>query len=215
MAALTPQVNASSPAAYCATLENFDLQTLFRIGQASGALEVSAADAALGVSNGSCQQQAMSMALRGYTEFEVTGQTETNDTVTTFNLSDKGVTFASGTIRKIELEALVTSDAEAAILRRSALVIGGTTPSVVLTTLSSVVDPAGTPAQVGNVGGGGSIVSVAGDFGSSNAIVPVVLVEQNSNKIRLSFTGITNIDLLWNIKVRVYPAQTQAFPVTD
>lgn len=210
MAALTPQVNSSTPGGYCQRLENFDAQTLFRIGQGAGSFDLTDAEIALGVSQGSVSQQALQMALRGYTEFEVRAQTETNDTVTTFNLSDKGVTFAAGTLRRIDIEAYITADADAGLLRRTAVIAGGTTPLVAQTKLKGIEDAATATSE------GGIRYSVAaGDFLASSLIVPDVGVEQNTNKIRLTLTGITNIDMFWTIIVRVYPAITQTFPVTD
>lgn len=210
MAALTPQVNASSPAAYCQRLENFDLATLLRIGQGSGVLDIDSTESALGVSNGSVQQQALCMALRGCTEFEVAAQTETNDTVTSFNLSDKGVTFPAGTLRRIEVDAYITADADAGVLRRVAIVAGGTTPLVAQTKLKGIEDAATATSE------GGIRYSVAaGDFLGSSLILPDVGIEQNTNKIRLTFTGTTNLDMFWTIKVKVFPLITQTFPVTD
>src|SRR5262245_14413492 len=142
MAALTPQVNSSSPGGYCQRLENFDKATLFRAGQSAGFLDLTDAEVALGVSQGSVSKQALDMALNGFTEFVVQAQTETNDTVTTFNLSNKGVTFPAGTLRRIDVEAYITADADAGLLRRTAIVAGGTTPLVAQTKLKGIEDQA-------------------------------------------------------------------------
>ena len=211
MAALTPQVNNSNPAAYCERLEQFDRKALLAMGLDGSGLQPTTAETTLGLTAGAIAQQALALALDGYVEFTVNAQTETNDTVTSFNLSDKGVDFlTAATYRRVDIECFMTSDADAGLLRRVCVVAGGTTPVVVMTKLKGIEDAATATSE-----GGIRNSVVAGDFLAASLIVPDVLLEQNTNKIRLSFTGITNIDLFWQIKVRVYPKVAQTFPVTD
>jgi hypothetical protein len=222
MAALTPQVTQFYPAAYCARLENLDPRELLKRGLSSDGLDPTAAELVLGLTKYSIADQALSLATKGYVEFELKCQTETNDTVTTFNLTDLGVDFvlpaAAAAFRRVQLDAFVTSDADVALLKRDAVVVCATTPIVNITTLTfQVTDAGGANQQIGQVGSGGSVIS-SGDFwagAGANAILPVILLEQSGNKIRVSFTGVSNIDMFWTIRVRVYPKISQTFPVTD
>jgi hypothetical protein len=209
MAALTAQVTLVSPVGYCARLENQPLGALLKLGLGSG-LVPTAAEALLNIDQDSIRDQALSLALRGYVELRATATTETNDTVVTLNLSDLGVDFPAATMRRIDLEAYITADADAGLLRRHAMVAGGTTPLVALTDITFGTDAATATKE------GGNLVSVArGDFLGSSLIVPDVKIEQNTNKIRLSITGVTNLDMFWTIAVKVYPKIAQTFPVTD
>lgn len=222
MAALTPQVTQFYPPAYCARLENLSPKELLSRGLSSDGLEPTAAELLLGLTKGAIADQCLSLATKGYVEFELKCQTETNDTVTTFNLSDLGVDFVlpatAAAFRRLQVDAFVTSDADVALLKRDAVVVCATTPIVNITTLTfQVTDAGGANQQIGQVGSGGSVIST-GDFwagAGANAILPVVLIEQNTNKVRLSFTGVTNIDIFWTIRIRVYPKVSQTFPVTD
>lgn len=215
MAVITPQVTQFYPAAYCARLENLDPRELLKRGLSSDGLDPTAAELVLGLTKYSVADQALQLATKGYVEFELKCQTETNDTVTTFNLTDLGVDFvlpaSAAAFRRVDLEAYVTSDAEAGLLRRTAMVVCATTPIVSQTTISGDTNAGGAA----NEGGKFTSVAGAGDFIASSLIVPTVGLEQSGNKIRLTFTGITNIDLFWTIKVRVYPKVSQTFPVTD
>lgn len=222
MAVLTPQVTQFYPAAYCARIENLSRKELLSRGLSGDGLEPTDAELVLGLKKLSIAEQMLQLATLGYVEFELKCQTETNDTVTTFNLSDLGVDFnlpsTAAAFRRVYLEAFLTSDADVALLKRDAVVVCATTPIVNITTLTfQVTDAGGANQQIGQVGSGGSVIST-GDFwagAGANAIVPVVLLEQSGNKIRLSFTGVTNIDIFWTIKIRVYPKVSQTFPVTD
>lgn len=219
MAALTPAIAVGAPAGYCARLEQLDRAALLKMGLDGAGLAPNTAETALGITAGSIAAQALQLALDGYVEFDMLGQTETNDTVTTFNLTDRGVDFLTvGTYRRVEVYAFITSDAEAALIRRDAMVTGAATPVVVTNPITfQVVDAGGANQQIGHVAYGGQLVA-AGDFwvgAGANAIIPDVKVEQSGNKIRLSITGVTNVDMFWRVKVRVYPLVAQTFPVTD
>lgn len=210
MAALTPALSVVTPRGYCARLEQFSRRALLKIAD-SGGLQPNAAETLLGITAGDIANQALQLALDGYVEFDIAGQTETNDTVTTVNLSDLGVDFlTAGTWRRLEVQAYITADADAGVLQLTAMVAGGSTPLVAVTKLKGIEDAATATSE------GGIRTSVAaGDFLASSLIVPVVSFEQNSNKVRLTITGITNIDMFWRCKVRVFPLVAQTFPVTD
>lgn len=209
MAALTPQITSGATLGYSPRIEQFDTQTLLRMGLGSG-FEPTDAEKLLGITSDSIRADCLQLALFGYVERKLSATTETNDTVTSYNLTDQGVTFAAGTLRRLDVESYITADADAGLLRLTAVVAGGTTPLVAQTKLKGIEDAATATSE------GGIRYSVAaGDFLASGLIVPVVGFEQNTNKVRLTFTGITNIDMFWFHSVRIYPAITQTFPVTD
>jgi hypothetical protein len=212
MAALTAALVNSGPVkAYCQRLEQFSRAALLKLGLDGQGFAPTTAEAAAGITAGGIAAQALQMAVDGYTTFQLLGQTETNDTVTTFNLSDQLVDFlTANTIRRVDLEAYITADADAGLLLRKAMVAGGATPLVGLTDITFGTDAATATKE------GGNLVSVArGDFLGSSLIVPDVKVEQSGNKVRLSITGITNIDMFWQVRVLVYPLIAQTLPVTD
>lgn len=214
MAALTPAVVVQGFPAYCQRLENLAPRDLLRVGLAGNGdnsqLEPNTAEAALGLTRGVIADQALMLATRGFVEFEARGQTETNDTVVTLNLTDLLVNFPAGSLRRLDVDAYITADADAGDLRLTAIVAGGTTPLVAVTKLKGIEDAATATSE------GGIRYSVAaGDFLASSLIVPTVLFEQNTNKIRLSFTGVTNLDMFWTFKIKIYPLIVQTFPVTD
>jgi hypothetical protein len=114
---------------YCERLEQFDRLTLLRMGTDGTGLTPTSTETTGGLTAGDIAAQALQLALDGYVSFKFTARATTNDAVT-LELIARGVSFAAGTTRRVEIYAHSVDDAGVAAYERRFIIEGGTTPTV-------------------------------------------------------------------------------------
>lgn len=184
-----------SPGKYLERLENFDTQTLLRIGLGSG-VEITDAERTAGHTPDSTRRTALDLATKGCAEFDFAMSADTN-TAGVINLTDDMLVgfLEPGFSRRIDVELFVSADVDKGFIIERNLVACATTP-IVYRMLQGFTADAAAAANARAVGAGDWSVALLG---------AAAVLSQSSNDVILTLTGITNIDTRWVGKIRVYP----------
>lgn len=188
-------VFTKSPEKYLERLENFDTQTLLRIGLGSG-VELTDAERTAGHTPDSTRRQALDLATKGYACFDFAMSADTN-TAGVINLTDDMlVGFLEPSFsRRIEVSCFVSADVDKGFILEQNLVACAATP-IVYRMLQGFTADAAAAANARAVGAGDWSVALLG---------AAAVLSQSSNDIILTLTGISNIDTRWVGKIHVYP----------
>jgi hypothetical protein len=188
-------VFTKEPGVYLERLENFDTQTLLRIGLGAG-IEVTDAERLLGHTPDSARRQALSMATKGYAEFDFAMSADTN-TAGVINLTDDMLVdfLTPSHSRRVDVECFISADVDKAIVKEELLVACAATPIVYRLLQGFTADSAAaTNARA----------TGAGDL-SVTVLASAAVLSQSSNDVILTLTGVSAIDTRWVGKIRVYP----------
>lgn len=188
-------VSASTPVGYCARLENMSRAALLKMGMDGSGLEPTTAEDTLGITAGSIAAQALQLALDGFVTLEFEMAADTN-TAGVFNFNDVGVDFVADTSRRIDFECLVSADVDKALIQRTVLIAGASTP-IAYSLVERLTADAAAVTSISAIG--------AGDLISTAAVVPTAVFSVSSDEVIVTLTGVTNIDTRWKCKAKVYP----------
>jgi|SRR5690606_7996904 len=186
-----------TPAPYLNRLENFDTQTLLRIGLGAG-IDITDAERALGHTPDSARRDALSLATKGYAEKEYAMSADTNDAGIINLTDDLLVDFLTASrSRRIDFEAYLKADVDQGFIVGEALVACAATPIVASLPVSFTDDDGLADAT--------ELVRAVlpGDTATATCVL-----SQSSNDVILTVTGVANIDTRWVVKVRIYPQVT-------
>ncbi len=198
-------VFTNTPAPYCNRIENFDRATLLRLGMASG-FAPTAAEEALGITQDSIRDQCLQLGAKGYVEFEYSMSADTT-TAGVINLTDGLLVdfLTTSRSRRVDWEALVKADVDAALIKRSALVAMAATP-IAYSLIERLTADGAAVTSIAAFG--------AGDLISTAAVVPTAALSVSSNDVILTLTGVTDIDTRWVVNLKVYPAKSHTLIAT-
>jgi hypothetical protein len=198
-------LSACTPAGYCNRLEQFGRAELLRIGTDGSGLAPTTAETTLGITAGSIAQQALALALDGYVQFEFTMASDTN-TAGVFNLTTKGVDFlTASTSREIQVDVFMKADVDASFISERYLVAGAATPIVYRFLQGFTADAAAAANARATIGAGDLTTAING----AAAVLSVSTAD-----VILTLTGITNIDVTWVVRVKVFPKVAHALVPT-
>ena len=186
-----------SPAPYLNRLENFDPQTLFRIGQGAS-FEVTDAERLLGHTPDSASKQALDMATKGYTRLEYAMSADTN-TAGVINLTTGALVdfLTVGKSRRVDVTVYLSADVDKSLITEEYLVASAATPIVYRMLQGFTADAAAAANARATIG--------AGDLTTAINAAAAVLT-QSANAIILTLLGPADIDTRWVVQVDIYPA---------
>jgi hypothetical protein len=168
-------------------------------------LAPTAAETTLGITAGSIAQQMLQLALDGFVTFEFTMASDTN-TAGVFNLTTKGVDFLTASCsRRVDVEAFVKADVDGGSVQETYFVACAATPVVARYLQGFTADAAAAANARASTGVGDITTAILG----SAAVLTVSTAD-----VILTLTGITNIDVTWVVKVKVYPKFAHALVPT-
>jgi hypothetical protein len=194
-----------SRSGYCERLESFQPAELLRMGLDGTGLAPTAAEVTLGITAGDIALQALELATKGYVSF-VTRVSQTTADTSDVILSSRGVSFATGYARKIEVEAISADGDNVTLEETTAIVQGHDTLSSAVVTYYGVAHLVTSGLTVAAVNPSKTSVSGLGLTGIGAQTVTVL----NSTGIRARFTGQSSDVVTGTMVVRVYPKVIQA-----
>jgi hypothetical protein len=168
-------------------------------------LAPTAAEVTLGITAGDIALQALELATKGYVSF-VTRVSQTTADTSDVILSSRGVSFATGYARKIEVEAISADGDNVTLEETTAIVQGHDTLSSAVVTYYGVAHLVTNGLTVAAVNPSKTSVSGLGLTGIGAQTVTVL----NSTGIRARFTGQSSDVVTGTMVVRVYPKVIQA-----
>ncbi len=189
-------VFTSSPAPYLNRLENFDTQTLLRMGLGSG-IEVTDAERLLGHTPDRARRQCLELATKGFHRLEYTMSADTN-TAGVINLTTGALVdfLTVGKSRRIDVNVYLSADVDKSLITEEYLVACAATPIVYRMLQGFTADAAAAANARATIG--------AGDLSTAiNASAAVLSV--STADVILTLTGVSNIDTRWVIQEDVYP----------
>ncbi len=189
-----------TPAPYLNRIENFDVQTLFRIGQGSGSdLNITDAERVLGHTPDSARQQCLELALRGYVTLEYAMSTDST-TAGVINLTTGALVdfLTVGKSRRIEVVNYISADVDKGLVEEQYLVACAATPIVYRMLQGFTADGAIAANARATIG--------AGDITTAIQAAAAVL-SQSANAVILTLTGPT-MNARWVTQVKVFPCVT-------
>jgi|GEM_PF-5603776 len=194
-----------SRSGYCERLESFQPAELLRMGLDGTGLAPTAAEVTLGITAGDIALQALELATKGYVSF-VTRVSQTTADTSDVILSSRGVSFATGYARKIEVEAISADGDNVTLEETTAIVQGHDTLSSAVVTYYGVAHLVTNGLGTAAVNPSKTSVSGLGLTGIGAQTVTVL----NSTGIRARFTGQSSDVVTGTMVVRVYPKVIQA-----
>jgi hypothetical protein len=123
-----------------------------------------------------------------------------------FNLTTKGVDFLTvSTSREIQVDVFMKADVDASFISERYLVAGAATPIVYRFLQGFTADAAAAANARATIGAGDLTTAING----AAAVLSVSTAD-----VILTLTGITNIDVTWVVRVKVFPKVAHALVPT-